>query len=194
MAWTNPIDYSVGQNTCVAKIDEQILTNIDFAGSHTHSGEAGDGALILASGSSIQGTNTDQVVYRYITLIPAIVSEGNAPVLNGFPTGHYFNGGGYNFSSGSAGYYVDLDIGTWTFDFYYIKGAQAGKLNACIGGASLGNFDMGGTTNASPLLAPASTFSISASGVKTLKFSQTTGSSGANTACIMHFELRRISD
>ena len=128
MSWTNPINYSVGQSTCIAKLDEQTLDNIDFAGSHGHTGAPGDGAQLLASGSSIQGSQYNKVAYQTISLLPFFcvcahadvqTSGGGGSDLNAYSIFHTSNGA-------SAKYLIDMTDGTWEFQLMYTQFSTRG--------------------------------------------------------------------
>jgi len=76
----------------------------------------------------------------------------------------------------SAIYTVDLDVGTWSFQFV---GQNGGTIGACIDSASLGQGTAG-----SPAVT-ASTFTVSASGTKQLKL--------GGTGTVVLLEFRRLS-
>lgn len=201
MAWTNPIDYSVGDNTCVARFDEQILANIDFAGSHTHSGSAGDGANAFVGGSTLSGNNSTQVVSKYITF--PFMALCASPTLGGTQAGgaSFIANGGLTFANASAQdippsaiYLLDLDKGTWEFSFYHAQAATGGILGACVDGASLGQRDITGTAS-NNVLSPASSITLSSSGTKQVRLATRaagSGGGGANNFVRVHsFEFRR---
>ena len=195
MPWTNPIDFVVGQATCVARFDEQILSNIDFAGSHGHTGSAGDGALRLASGSTIQGTNYAQVAYQYISVPLLMPASSHADVTANYSASNFISGTAIYFGglAASIKYLLDMTDGTWEFSTIYRQNPTGGKFNACLNGSLIGALDVGGTANVN-VQSSTSRFSISTSGTQTLKIEDTTGSGGApGDLFISHVHFYRVS-
>lgn len=207
MAWTNPIDYSVGQATCIARIDEMTLGNIIFSSSHLHSGTAGDGAVIRA-GSSLGGKSSTglQTVYQYLTNHPFFPSASTGTWARGVATA--VNGIVYNTSAACGNkldYDVDVDKGTWTLSFMYGKSSGQGTVSGgsitvyIIQGAGTSNiggldtYQAGG--NAYNYTSSASTFTVGASGIYTIRFEVTNrnSSSSGYKLALQHFELRRLS-
>ena len=198
MPWTNPIDYVIARATCVARLDTQILSNIDFAGSHGHSGSAGDGAAL--SSSQLVGQNSNQNVYQYITVLPFLATCKNNATLATRTTAInnallQFDGG---VNTSSALYDVSLDIGTWTISarFSTFNSPIASGVDIQVDGTVRGFFnpDYTPATNRQNVLTAASSFSISTSGLHSIKFLTSAACSGAAGKWdLHHFELRRLS-
>src|SRR3990167_8221192 len=172
-SWTNPIDYIIGWNTCVQRLDERIIDNIAFAASHIHSGTAGQGAVL--SGSSVRSSCPNQCVYQYITLIPFFPTTYTA--LNTNIVDNVAINGGYhrivNTLGASSNYSVDCDKGTWSIQFLYRQQNNAGSLTACFNGGTIGGFDTYNSATTNNNLSAASNFTVSASGQFTLKITST---------------------
>ena len=194
-SWTNPIDYVVGQSTCVPRFDERILDNINFAGSHGHSGSVGDGTQISAS--QISGANANQYVYQYIVLPPFMpyskaAANANAALTDSVIGGeHRLN----NATGASSNYLVSMDKGTWSVALRYRSRNDGGIVSVCHNGTLSGCADTYNVSGTCDVLSAASNFTVSASGEFTLKLEVT----GSNVSSIGKFcsieliELRRLS-
>ena len=179
--WTNPLDYGIGQATCVQRFDERILDNIDFAGSHKHSGAAGDGSQMASS--SLRGSNANQSVYQYVTLFPFLpvsITSGNANNASANTVG----GGRHtikNTKGASSNYNVDLHSGTWLVSAYYRSTPQGGIMSVCLNGTLIGAIDTYSSGSTSDNLSATSSFTLSSSGQFSLKL-ETTASNVSSTA------------
>ena len=200
-SWSNPIDWDVGQATCVQRFDDRIIDNIDFAGSHGHTGAVGDGATLATC--QVSGSNAAQSVYQYVTIPPftpasirandsteidsVAVNFGNFLLSNSDPTT----------VGASVQYLADLHTGTWAFQMYYGQRSDAGIISVCIGGTFTGCIDT--YTNNGTLqrnrLSPASNVSITASGQKIVRIIATASnvSSTGYRGWIEHIALTRLS-
>ena len=175
-AWTNPIDYQVGQATCVSKIDEQVLDNITFAGCHSHSGSAGDGSATLAGTSSIRGTDGTTTGFLYIVQPAQIVASGDqfsgetySDVSNNF----YIPLGGRRIHQSSSGtdvnkYRLSMSSGSWAIQYFYFMDSGGGSvtLSVCLNSSTMGSEGLLATTV--PKRSSTSQFFLSGSGTYTM--------------------------
>ena len=191
-SWTNPLGWSVGQAACVQRFDERILDNIDFAGSHNHTGATGDGLATINSGSP------NQCVVNYISFIPFCPYAISVATQMLQPSSAWLNGGTLVATCGlgsSALWYMDLAIGTWTISIWYEGAIDGPIISVCIGGASVGQIDTYRSPGSANQLSSASNFSISSSGRHTIKLEATASniSSTGTKGKVAHFELHRLS-
>jgi len=190
MPWTNPIDYIVGQSASAdyTKLQERILDNLDFAGSHGHSGSAGDGTYM--SPSALRGDSSQQCTARYIAISPFFPNSKSSGNINVARSG--IVGYGYhqieNVLGASVNYIINIAEGTWSITTVYIGNNGSGSI-------SVGGVDMYRGSDTPDIKSDASTFTISASGTYTLKFTSTGSNvlSGGYFGNLQHVELRRLS-
>ena len=197
-SWTNPIDYPVSQTTCVQRFDESILDNINFAGSHTHTGATGQGANI--AGSSLVGSSPNQSVYEFLSIIPLPVFAASETSGNIWQIGAGLIGLGYyqikNIKGASVKFLTDIHSGTWNAQLFFRASPCQGITSVCINGASVGQVDTWRTTGSQGNnLSAASTFSLSSSGQFVLKLEQTASNVGSNgyAGQIQFIQLTRVS-
>ena len=190
--WTNPLDYIVGQSASAdyGKIQLQILDNLDFSGSHKHSGSAGDG--IQLSPCQLRGSNAQLCVNRFLPLplfMPISKTAANANVA----VADRVMGGYHNLTNilgASSNYSIDIDKGNWSFQIIYGVTANGGIISACLGGTLIGAIDTYAAIDDYSYSA-ASTFTVSASGTYTLKFTST-GKNVSSTGHVGRLQLARL--
>lgn len=197
VVWSNPLDWNIGQATCVARFDERIIDNIEFSGSHAHTGVAGDGAAL--AGCWVGGCNAAQSVLLYTTVpahAPACQLAGDGFVLdtNAFGNGFYRLGTD-NVIGASAQWLLDLYPGVWELKLLYTGVTDGGILSACLDGIFAGCVDTYRSSGTYNIFSEASQVTISSSGQKILRLiiTASNASSTSYRGLVSHIDLRRVS-
>jgi len=190
--WTNPLDYIVGQSASAdyGKIQLQILDNLDFSGSHKHSGSAGDGSQL--SPSQLRGSNAQLCVHRFLPLplfmpISKTAANSNVAVANRVMGGYHLLA---NELGASSNYLIDIDKGSWSMHIVWGTISNGGIISACLDGTLIGGFSTYDTVE-DYIESNAFNFTVSASGTHTLKFTST-GKAASSTGYFGRLLLARL--